>query len=351
VPGTVSHAGWSVAWSIPSLVGEGLRVSKASFQGTSVLFRGGAPFVLVDYHGLTPIFKDGLNPPACGSGAPFTALPPDAPNASNSGIPKTAGNDNQWDPVTNPTGAVMLEKLPATLTEPATLVIWAKFQCGNYQYVHRWEFSADGSIHPEMGLGGQLWQWNPGPDGLPGGRAHIHNFYFRLDFDIVSAANNLVQRFEHTSLNVLAGDSWSSIPTETKQTADPSKFTTWRIVNKTPKANGQLRGYELIPGSDGGPDGSYSTADLWVVRYKAGSEDGADVACNDGVLGSVYANGESVDGQDIVVWYCLRHHHLPRHKGEESKVLPYEFIGFRIEPRDFLNSTPGALYPTSPASP
>jgi Cu2+-containing amine oxidase len=342
MPGTVTFANWRFSWSIPALNGEGLVISKADFNGTRVLFRAGAPFVLVPYHGSTPTFKDGLSP-ACG-GLPFLALVPTAPNVTGGNLPPggTALNDNQYGP-TNLRGAVMVEQIGPTETEPARAVVWAKFQCGNYQYVHRWEFGADGSVHALVGLGGRLLS----PD--QGGRSHIHNFYFRLDFDIVTSGNNLVQRFSHSGLN--APDQWLDITTEGVQTAEPGSFTTWRVVNKAPKNNGLVRSYELVPGSDGGPNPPFSTGDVWVMRYQPGGEDGANVACNDNVLGTLYANGESVDGQDVVVWYCLRHHHRPRQSGEEQTVLPYEFLGFHLEPRDFLDGTPTNLYATQPPSP
>ena len=58
------------------------------------------------------------------------------------------------------------------------IVIWTKLQCANYQYVQRWEFKADGSFEAGVGLGGRLWTTAAGVSN------HIHNFYFRLDFDI-----------------------------------------------------------------------------------------------------------------------------------------------------------------------
>jgi hypothetical protein len=356
MPGTVSHADWTVSWSVPKLVGGGLVVSQAYYKGRSVLFQGSAPFALVDYHGNAPIFKDGLNPWTCG-GAEFTALVPTAPNRPSWLLPagSTAIGDNQYDPITNPQGPVMVEKVPPGLIEPAKLEIWAKFQCANYQYVHRWEFLADGSIHAAVGLAGRLWTRpeHAGPDGFVGGRAHIHNFYFRLDLDVDGFANNLVQRLEHTSSAVVAGDQWVNVTQEGKQpVVDPTKYTTWRVLNKTPKPNGLVRSYELVPGSDGSPDGTYSTGDLWVVRYKFGVEDGSDIQCHDGRLETAYSTPtESVDGQDVVVWMCLRGHHVPRHRGEETDVVPYHFVGFHLQPRDFLDATPTNLYSTSPASP
>jgi hypothetical protein len=353
MPGTVSFADWSLSWSIPT-TGEGLVISLADFKGTRVLHRAGAPFVLVPYHGNSPTFKDGLGH----RGAPFTAVTPTAPNAPSWQIPPNqwATNDNQYDPVANPGGAVMVERTPADLLEPARIDIWAKLQCANYQYVHRWVFQADGEIHAEAGLGGRLFHFNPATMG------HIHNFYFRLDFDIAGAGNNLVQRFAHKGNNP-GDDQWLDINFESKETADPSTFTKWRVLNKTPKPNGLNRSYELLPGSDGLPDGIYTSAstysrgDLWVVLYKPGAEDGADVAqpvgapVTDDVLTTKYANGEAANGQDVVVWHCLRHHHQPRQLGEETIVVPYEFLSFHLAPRDWVDGTITNLYQTTPPSP
>ena len=131
-----------------------------------------------------------------------------------------------------------------------------------------------------------------------------------------------------------------------------SRYTKWRVLNKTPKPNGQRRSFELIPGSDGAPDGTYSTGDVWVVRYKAGSETGSNVGCSDTVLATSYATpAENVDGQDVVIWYCLRSHHAPRELGEEKKVLPYHSVALHMEPRDWVNDTIKNLYPTTPPSP
>jgi len=343
MPGSVSHANWTFSWSVPSLSGEGLVISKAIFNGVGVLFRGGQPFVLVPYHGGSPTFKDGLGA-TCG-GVPYTPLIPTAPNTGGGLLPpgSIATNDNAFDPGTNPGGAVMLEKMPAGLTEPAHATVWAKFQVGNYQYIHEWSFSADGSVDLRIGLGGALWTTNQPVMG------HIHNFYIRLDVDLAGSANNLVQRFAHANNNP-GQDGWSDIVVEAKQSADPKTFTKWRVVNKTPKVNGQLRSYEALSGSDGAPDGAYSTGDVWIVRYKGSGEDGATVGCTDAVING-YANGESVNGEDVVIWICVRHHHAPRPLGEESLVLPYEFLELRLEPRDILDGTPLGIYATTPPSP
>lgn len=341
MPGSVNFAGWTFTWSIPNNWGGGLVISKANFNNTSVLYKATQPFVLVPYHGNSPHFKDGLN----NQGAPYTPVLPTSANAPVGLATPPAGNDNAWDPVTNPQGAVVLEQQPATLLEPARVAVWCKLQCYNYQYIHRWEFRADGSIEASVGLGGRLWTTDPPIMG------HIHNFYFRLDVDLASAGNNLVQEFSHAGNNPNQ-DGWQNILTEGSRTAKLNQATKWRVVNKAAKPNGQMRSYELTPTSDMGPDGTYSSADLWVLQYDA-SQDGGAVDFTDQVLGSSYLHGANapVDGRDVVVWYCMRHHHEPRQLGEETTVLPYEFLSFHMEPRDFLDATPKNLYATTPPSP
>jgi primary-amine oxidase len=347
MPGTFNFADWSVSWSIPNGWGGGLVISKARFRNEMVLYKGTAPFVLVPYHGHSPVFKDGLHH----RGAPFTSiLPTSANSAAGPGTPP-AGNDNQWDCLTNPAGAVMVEKEPATLLEPARAVIWAKFQCYNYQYVHRWEFRADGSIEAGVGLGGRLWNNPPAADN------HVHNFYFRLDFDIVASANNAVQEFGHPNLN-LNTDAWTTLAHEGRRLANASHATKWRVVNRAPKPNGSLRSYEIVLGSDMAPDQISSSGDVWVLAYDP-AQDGAAVGHNhplpdDSVLHTDYLHtpgGAGVDGADVVVWCCLRHHHETRRFGEETITLPYEFLSLHIEPRDFLDGTPTKLYATTPLSP
>jgi Cu2+-containing amine oxidase len=341
--GSVDHAGWTFDWAIHQVLGEGLVISKAAYLGTSVLFRAGQPFALVPYHGDDPTWKDGLG--ASCDARPYRMLKPSAPNGSFSDL-------DPDDLATIDDEAVIVELHEPSYIEPAMTVVWAKFQAGNYQYIHHWEFHADGAIHAAVGMGGRLWK-GEGPDGVIGGQAHIHNFYFRLDFDIVTPENNRVQRLRHLN-NTLNGDVWEDIPLEASQIVVPTEFTTWRVINTNLSARAKHRSYELVPGSEGAPDGNYSSGDLWVVRYVQRKESGEDVGpdprpelqskCTDYVVGTNYVNSESVDNEDIVVWYCLRSHHVPRHLSEERTRMPYHFVGFHLQPRDFLDDTPPNLY-------
>lgn len=328
----VSGAGWSVYWRISQLHGSGLEVWWADFQGRRVLWRGTQPFAIVPYHRPHPgseppppehSYKDGLDT-KCG-GASFTALKHIAPNTWASSAFNGA-NDLE---------AVVVNVDPVTDFGPARLMISAKFQCGWYQYVHSWEFDSDGGIHPRVAMGGQL---NPNaPD-----TAHIHNFYFRIDLDIDGLfPHDVVEVFDHQSLNDPGGDTWNPITTQSKLLADPNTARKWRVRNTVSKNGlGQFRGYEIeLPQLAGHTP--YSTGDVWVTIYRGDSvQQGEGVGaanCSDSELENVYAVGplNTGTGSDIVLWAVVRAHHEPRHQGEEADHLPYHYEEFSLTPRNF----------------
>lgn len=323
-------AGWTVYWRILQLHGSGLEVWFADFKGKRVLWRASAPFVLVPYHRPHPgpeppgpehTYKDGIAP-KCG-GADFTALKHAAPN--------TWAGQNHW--AVNDTDAVVVTTEPAGDFGPASLTITAKFQCGWYQYVHRWEFTGDGVIHPSIGLGGLL---NPNIPNV----AHVHHFYFRLDLDVDGYPNDVAEIFDHNSLANPGGDQWTTVANQGKLMAASGKSRKWR-VRDTVRTNplGQFRGYEIEVPQPAAVD-QYSTGDVWVTVYRGDSvQQGQDVgaACNDAELANVYAVGplSPATGSDIVLWVALRVHHEPRHQGEERSLLPYHYEEFSIAPRNF----------------
>ena len=325
-----SGAGWRVYWRISQLKGGGLEVWFADFKGRRVLWRGTAPFAIVPYHRPHPgpeppppehCYKDGLGP-QCG-GAPFTALKHGAPNTWAFG----------WNAAQD-TDAVVVATEPATDFAPAHLSITAKFQCGWYQYVHNWVFDGDGSVHPQIAMGGQL---NPNTPGTP----HVHHFYFRLDLDIDGFPSDVAEIFDHNTLNDPGGDKTTLVAAQGKLLADVSKSRKWRVRDaKSKNQLGQHRGYDIELPQLAGRD-KYSTGDVWVTVYRGDAvEQGGDIGmgdCTDKRLETVYAVGplNTASGNDIVLWVVIRHHHEPRNLGEENHHLPYDYVGYEISPRNF----------------
>jgi hypothetical protein len=346
--GSVDFADWTFTWDLPmsgALAGGGLHVMCASYKKRAVLTRGSTPFAIVPYHDASgPFFKDGLGP--AGGGVSFVPLKPNAPNAGDWALPPGAKASSADE-------AVVVEKVPATFIEPASAVVWAKLQVGNYQYIHHWEFRADGAIEVGIGLGGPLfgtqpWILPPDHDNFRK-RSHIHSFYARLDFAIGVGGNQIVEYQKHAGLT----DSWVALTNETKQSFVPGEYTRWRLRHKTDtNANGQPLSYEIVPGAPDPPEGIKSTGDFWAVIRKSFDADlGAEVGNDDSFIATGYGAGKPLAGQDVILWHVLREHHRTTSLGEEKSTLPYHMDHFKLKPRDFLDDTATNLYPTTPPSP
>ena len=342
--GHVTHADWEIYWELPftgSLAGGGLIIDCASYKGRMVLLRGSAPFAIVPYHHASgPFFKDGLGPK--GGGVTFKPLKPDAPDLGTWNTPpgEFAADESE---------AVTVEKIAADGIEPAKAVIWAKLNVYNYQYIHRWEFHADGRIEPMVGVGGELLGSDDPGKFFYRTRNHIHNFYFRLDFALDGSDQHVVEEMTHAGIT----DTWNAISNETKRSVTPPQFTRWRVRHPS-KTNvaGQPVSYEIIPGSVDPPDGTYSTADLWTVIKKAfDAEMGAEVGNTDAYLQAGYGGGNPLAGKGVILWHVVREHHKVEPDAEDKITVPYHFGGFIIRPRGFLDTTPQKLYATVPASP
>jgi primary-amine oxidase len=135
--------------------------------------------------------------------------------------------------------------------------------------------------------------------------------------------------------------SWTPVLKESTRQWSAANFRSWRVVNRNSQnALGLPRSYELLPGGNGifrgGAAEEFAQAELWVTQYHANEYPVEKRALKDALPG--YLNAESVDGQDVVVWYVLHIHHIPR--TEDWPAMPVDWVGFTLKPRDFLDSSP-----------
>lgn len=343
----VSGAGWSLFWRIPDPEAGGLEVWWADFMGKRVMWKGSQPFAIVPYHHpLKPFsggliqppppeftFKDGLG--AKCEGAAFTALKHWSPNARNA---------SAWN-ARNDLEAVRIDVEAETSFDPASLTVSAKFQCGWYQYVHRWEFNSYGEIHVELGMGGELHPMNPD-------KAHVHHMYFRIDLDIDGFSSDVFEVFSHGGYDDTApADQWETQAKQGKHQLDPASARKFRIRDlvSTVERGVPPRGFEFEIPAQAGVD-THSTADIWATVYRGDHvEQGEEVGgtdCGDVELDTI-AHGplDVKKGSDVVAWVVVRHHHEPRNLTEEATFLPYHYEGFHITPRAFAVIPPSDLHP------
>jgi hypothetical protein len=176
--------------------------------------------------------------------------------------------------------------------EDGELRIVSEVQAGWYRYVSDWRLRDDGVIAPRFGFAGTR---NPRTC-----MRHQHHVYWRLDFDIEGAGNDVVQQ---RGLFHPGQHPWQPIVQETSRKRTILSRG-WRVLDKQ-----RRRGYRIVPGLLDGTADAYGVADLWFLRYHADElDDGVSVVGGSPAQTQThldqFLNGEGVDGTDVVVWYA-----------------------------------------------
>ncbi|MET0738712.1 MAG: copper amine oxidase [Acidimicrobiales bacterium] len=241
------------------------------------------------------------------------------------------------------------------VADATSLNLFSASCIGAYCYVVAWNFDDDGTIRPEVGATGTLQRYGGTPQSswpMGGGRravAHMHNFYWRLDFDVDGAANDRVEeleaRFAPGTGRQQLNNSRQAFSAEVARRVAAGGFRSWR-VRDTIAMNGDNHpiSFELLPNADNifrGPSyEAFTQNELYVTRNRAcerfASHNPTAGGCPSSLAG--FADGQSLTGQDLVVWYGTSFHHLPRDEDEEH-MHPH-WSGFSIVPRDLTATNP-----------
>ena len=147
---------------------------------------------------------------------------------------------------------------------------------------------------------------------------------------------------------------------EARRLMDMQSARVWTVMNPTAKnLLGQNTSYIIAPGANSLP---YISADslvrkraqfinyhFWATRYNADEIYAAGVYPNQSAgkgdvgLPKYIADDESLENQDVVVWYTLGVTHIPR--PEEWSVMPTTHVGFKLLPGAFFNRNPALDVP------
>jgi primary-amine oxidase len=229
---------------------------------------------------------------------------------------------------------------------------------GEYNYIPVWRFGDDGSMELLMGAAGKLQRFTtdrrygwPVRANSTLGTSHIHNYYWRLDFDLgETAEDDVVEEFNYTP--AAGGQARqlgvSQLTGEAARSIDPTGLRSWQIRDAgATGVNGRSLAYGLEPITiahrDVGPSYEPWTAnDFYVTRYREceryASHNPTLNGCADNLAG--FVNGESLEGADLVLWYGLTFHHIPR--DEDEPFMHVHWSGFRLTPRDWMAAHPSA---------
>ncbi|WP_031162296.1 hypothetical protein [Streptosporangium roseum] len=172
------------------------------------------------------------------------------------------------------------------------LRIVSELAAGWYRYVSEWRLADDGTIRPRFGFAGVR---NPRTC-----MRHRHHVYWRFDFDVEGAANDVVEQFDDTG---------STIPQPVpivrevaRRRRHPARF--WQVTDGS-----SGRGYQIHPGEHDNTADPYGVSDLWFLRHHpAELYDGNPGADNRAMLNR-FVDGEDIGAANVVVWYAGHFRH------------------------------------------
>lgn len=225
---------------------------------------------------------------------------------------------------------------------------------GASTYLVRWVFGDDGSVAPSIGLSGALPRvaasgstagWPIDVTGAVG-VGFTNNYFWRMDFDLgTDAADDAVEELEIVpsadrrrktkTLTLLANESARAVNEDLKRS--------WRILDtQITNADGRAISYHLEPlhtaNRSRGGSGALAT-DVQFTRFQACerfSTNNNAGNCGSGI--DQYVSGENTNGADVVMWYSLSYHYLPR--TEDVTGVGVRWNGFVVVPRDWSATNP-----------
>ncbi len=167
-------------------------------------------------------------------------------------------------------------------------VLVSEMNAGWYRYIMEWRLADDGTIRPRYGFGAT--------NNSCVCAVHNHHVYWRFDFDVVGSSNKVYQ-LERGRKFI------TQIQTERKFNRNVATNRSIMVQNATGD-----EAYVLVPNLTDGKVDAYGDSDFWVLRYKTDAGNAPIEISDAGGRGTAinldpFNNNESLDNQDVVVWY------------------------------------------------
>ena len=268
-----------------------------------------------------------------------------------------------------------------TVKRSRRLVVSCFSTIGNYVYGFFWYFYQDGTIGVEVKATGiPLVAALPvgekpryGALVAPGIDAHVHQHVFSYRFDMaVDGEKNCVSEMNFKGRPMGPGNEQGNLieieetvfrrELEAQRVMDLGAARYWRVFNPSERnVVGEHPGYKLVPGvnalpyldaaSPVGKRAGFMFKHFWATRfaedelYPAGMYPNQH-AGGDGLPKWTEAN-RAIDNENVVVWYTMNYHHLPR--TEDWPVQPCVYANFHWMPSGFFDHNPALDVPSPKA--
>jgi hypothetical protein len=245
----LSESNWHVYYTVTESAG--VKVFMANFRGKRVLWEATLPYVTVDHQHAEVAVEDEL---------------PDV-------------HGPWWAPLgaRNLVGDVRVERFRGGFE------LIADFAVGPYRFTQLWRFHADGRLAPWLTIHGR---------GLHD--AHTYHPHWRFDFDIDGATGDAVENWDGGRWTRASEEGWFPYTGD----ASPEGYV-WRQVDFGSGASVNIRPHH------------WDDAELFALRYHPGewAPYTPRAALGERPFPAAYVNHESLDGQDVTLWYVAHVHY------------------------------------------
>lgn len=242
------------------------------------------------------------------------------------------------------------ERLPGN-----SFSLFSVSKIGAYNYIPIWRFMDDGAIEPGVGATGALQRYNDREAEEQGwliadnkvGIAHLHNFFWRLDFDLNgTSSDDYVEELNFTTTNGRTSLAKTRFNTEVARSVDPNFSRTWRVVDGAAKnAKGLPISYEIrlhqSEQQDVGPANEpFTQNDFYVTRHNScelfASHNPTLNNCANNLAD--FVDGDNLASADLVVWPSTTFYHMPR--AEDAPQMDAHWSYISLTPRDWHANNP-----------
>lgn len=248
---------------------------------------------------------------------------------------------------------------------------------GNYDYMFDYSFHVDGSISVDVRASGflqasplyadQTSRWGPRVQQGTQGSFHEHVLTFKADFDLIDTANSLQQTrvvvknqsqpwFKNLGYFSQIELETSMVETETRTDYASNGQTMYCIVNENRKNEWDtVRGYRIIPGlnpvrlSIEDSPFSYRNTEFAKMHLAISQQHDTEPLANSFQNAnapydpqqdfSKFFDGESIRGEDLVVWFNLGMHHFTRSEDVPVTLASEAHSSIMFSPQNFFDKS------------
>jgi len=240
-----------------------------------------------------------------------------------------------------------------TRRQGSKLDVYSASNINAREFIIKWSFLENGSIEVASGLTGKFNKTTSNAaNGWPVtaqnriATGFTDHYFWRLDFDIANDnGNDIIEQIRSvpSADRLTKTKQVQTISSELAASFTPSDKKFWRVKDQSvTNAANQAISYEMVTlnyaqQSKGNSNSQWLKNDMYLTSYNACERFAVQNPSNNcGSDVSQFVNGQNINAKDVVLWYRMVHHTLPR--DEDFSPASVQWSHFIMLPRDWTST-------------